>query len=106
MRVKLETLLSGKTLEESDVFSITDNPSGDIKDNIFVSGYDVTSDGATVVFTGSPSFDQSGEPLKDSSSRHRNDREVYRMRLDGTNRIQITNDPSWEAQSPHAIPGS
>ena len=104
MRVKLETLVSGKTLEETDVFSITNNPAGDIRDNVFVSGYDIAEDGATVVFTGSPSFDQSGEPLKDSSSRHRNDREVYRVRLDGTNRVQITNDPSWEAQSPHSVP--
>jgi hypothetical protein len=106
MRIKLDTLVSGKTIEESDVFSITENPMGDIKDNVFVSGYGVSPDGATVVFTGSPSFDQSGEPLKDSSSRHRNDREVYRVRLDGTNRIQMTNDPSWEAQSPHVVPVS
>ena len=104
MRVKLETLLSGKTLEESDVFSITKNPAGDITANVFISGYDLTQDGASVVITGTPSVDQSGERLKDSSSRHRNDREVYRMRLDGTNRIQLTNDPSWEAQSPRSVP--
>ena len=104
MRVKLQTLLDSKTLEESDVFSITQNPKGDITKNILVTGYSISTDGATVVFTGSPTYDQGGDELKDSSSRHRNDREVYRIRLDRTNKQQMTNDPSWEAQSPHVVP--
>lgn len=104
MRVKLQTLLDGKTLTQEDVFSVTNNPKGDITDNVLVTAFDISPDGATIAFTGSPTIDQGGDPLKDSSSRHRNDREVYRIRIDGSNRQQLTNDPSWEAQSPKTVP--
>lgn len=104
MRVKTSTLEIGKVLEEQDVFNITKNPEGDIPANIFITGFRVTPDGATVVFTGTPIFDQSGDPIKESSSRHRNDREVFRIRIDGTNRQQLTNDLAFEAQSPRVVP--
>ena len=67
-------------------------------------GFKITPDGATIVYTGTPLYDQSGEKLKDTSSRHRNDREVFRVRIDGSNLKQLTNDPSWEAQSPWVAP--
>ena len=104
MRVKLQTLVDGKTLTESDVLNVTKNPFGDVKDNILITGFRISPDGATLAFTGSPIVDQSGEPLKDTSSRHRNDREVFRMTLSGGNLKQLTNDPSWEAQSPTVVP--
>ena len=61
-------------------------------------------DGATAVFAGTPIYNQSGEPLQDSESRHRNDREILRVRLDGQNLEQLTNSLSWEAQSPRLVP--
>lgn len=104
MRVRLDTLTTGGTLTQDQVFNVTQNPGGDVTDNILITGYALSKDGGTIVLTGTPTFDQSGEKLMDTSSRHRNDREVYRMRYDGANVEQLTNDPSWEATSPRIVP--
>lgn len=102
-RVKVATLQSGKTLEEGDVFNITNHPKGDVTANRHPSGFQVTPDGATVVFTGTPTFDQSGTLIPDGGARQRNDREVYRIRLDGTNVEQLTNDIAFVAESPLVV---
>ncbi len=106
IRVKLATLETGKTLEERDVFNVTRNPGGDVARNIVIGGFRLSPDGATAVFAGTPIYNQSGEPLQDSESRHRNDREILRVRLDGQNLEQLTNSLSWEAQSPRLVPGA
>ena len=103
-RVKLETLRSGKTLASKDVFSVTTSPKGDVTDNIYITGFDLSPDGATALFVGSPQVNQSGETLDDGNKRQRSDREVWRVRLDGENRTALTNDVAWEARSPLAIP--
>ena len=103
-RVRLATLQAGGALEEADVFDVTGNPFGDVTDNRQVTGYALSPDGATIVFTATPTYDQSERFLKDGSSRQRNDREVYRVRLDGTALEQLTNDLSWSAESPRVAP--
>jgi len=102
-RIKLATLLSGKTLEASDVFNVTKHPMGDVTANRRPTAFQVTPDGATIVFTGSPTYDQSGNLIPDGGARQRNDREVYRIRLDGTNAVQMTNDIAFVAESPFVI---
>ncbi len=102
-RVKLATLQSGRTLEQADVFNITKHPMGDVTANRRPSAFQVTPDGATVVFTGTPTYDQSGGLIPDGGARQRNDREVYRIRLDGTNAEQLTNDIAFTAESPFVI---
>ncbi|MFT7582697.1 MAG: hypothetical protein ACI9MR_004380, partial [Myxococcota bacterium] len=47
----------------------------------------------------------SGQPISDGQARQRNDREVYRLKLDGTNMIQLTNDLSFSAESPFVVEG-
>jgi hypothetical protein len=103
-RVKLASLQQGISLTEVDSFNITQNPKGDIVDNRTVTGFVVSPDGATVIFTGTPTLDQNGDELMDGSSRQRNDREVYRIRLDGEQLDQISNDLSWQAESPRVAP--
>jgi len=103
-RVKLATLLSGKTLEEEDVFSITANPRGDVTANKRTTGFSLSPDGATVVFAATPTFEQNGVTvIGDGTARQRNDREIYRVRLDGTNLQQISNDIAWSAESPTVV---
>jgi hypothetical protein len=102
-RVKLATLQSGKTLEESDVFNITNHPFGDVTANRRPNAFAMSPDGATIVFTGTPSYDQSGALIADGAARQRNDREVYRIRLDGTNVQQLTNDLPFSAESPMVV---
>lgn len=102
-RVKLATLLSGKTLTEDDVFNVTANPKGDVTANRRPSGFALSQDGATVVMTATPSLDQSGAPIGDGQARQRNDREVYRVRLDGENLEQISNDITNSAESPMVV---
>lgn len=102
-RVKLDTVLSGKTLEATDVFNITNHPFGNVTANRRPSAFSLAPDGATAVFTGTPTFDQSGNLIPDAGARQRNDREVYRIRLDGTNALQLTNDISFSAESPMVV---
>ncbi len=104
VRVKLDTLRSGKTLEEADIFNVTRSPAGDVTANVYVTAFDLTPDGATVIYTGTPKYGQSGDLLSDSSTRNRNDRELWRARLDGTNVQQVTNDLCLQAESPTVIP--
>ena len=103
-RVKLETLLTGKVLAEEDVFNVTNNPFGDVTDNQFITGFQLSVDGASIFYTATPTFDQNGKYLADGSARQRNDREAYRIRLDGANMAQLTNDVSWSAESPKVVP--
>jgi hypothetical protein len=103
-RVKLATLLEDRDLVEADVFGITEHPFGDVAANRRVSSFALSPDGATVLFTATPDRDQSGKPIADSSSRHRNDRELFRVRLDGTNLQQLTNDLSWLAETARIAP--
>lgn len=103
LRVKVATLLSGKTLEESDIFNVTKNPKGNVTANRLTNAFSVASDGATVIFTATPSYDQNGNLIADGSARQRNDNEVYRVRLDGTNIQQLTNDVSYSAESPLCV---
>ena len=103
-RIKLDTLKKGITLAEEDQFNITNNPHGDIATNRRVSGFGVSPDSATILFTASPTIDQNGNFLDDGSSRQRNDRELFRVRLDGENLLQLTNELSWLAESPRIAP--
>ncbi|MGM0577026.1 MAG: hypothetical protein ACQEXJ_14975 [Myxococcota bacterium] len=103
-RVELDTLLAEEPVTEEEVFDITDNPFGDVTDNRRVTGFDLAPDGATIAFTATPEETQSGDPIQDGSSRQRNDRELYRVRLDGTNMIQLTNHLAWQAESPRIVP--
>ena len=104
IRVGLATLETGKTLKQSDLCNVTKNPLGDITDNILITGFRLSPDSATAVFAGTPQLDQNDEFLPDGSSRPRNDREIWRVRLDGTNLTQITNDVAWQARSPKIVP--
>ncbi|MCC6621708.1 MAG: hypothetical protein IT385_10665 [Deltaproteobacteria bacterium] len=103
-RVKLDTVVRELTLTEQDVFNVTKHPRGDVTANRHPSAFALSPDGATAVFTGTPTFDQSGGLIADGSARQRNDREVYRIRLDGTNPVQLTNDLSFQSESPMVIP--
>ncbi|MEZ4268003.1 MAG: hypothetical protein R3F39_16685 [Myxococcota bacterium] len=104
MRVKLATLLEDRALTSADVFSVTKNPFGDVASNRRITSFSLSPDGATALFTATPATGQDGKPLSDSSSRHRNDRELYRVRLDGTNLQQLTNDLSWLAETARVAP--
>lgn len=123
VRIRLATLLSEKPLAEEDVFSITKNPPmggelGQTRDNVLVEGFRISPDGATIAFSGTPMYSQNGDFLSDSSSRARNDRELYRARLDAKapswtlpatvncdrGLCQITNDLSWEVRQPRIVP--
>ncbi|MFO0746832.1 MAG: hypothetical protein U1F43_14340 [Myxococcota bacterium] len=102
-RVKVATVQSEKTLTVDDVFNITKHPKGDVTANRRATAFGISPDGATVVFTGTPTYDQNGALIPDGSARQRNDREVFRIRLDGTNALQLTNDLSYQAESPFVI---
>lgn len=102
-RVKVATVLSEKTLTEDDVFNITKHPKGDVTANRRPDAFSLSPDGATAVFVGTPSFDQNGNAIADGNARQRNDREVYRIRVDGTNVQQLTNDIEFSAESPQVL---
>lgn len=105
VRVKMETLLAGGVAVETDFFNVTKNPGGDVVANLVVTGMDVTPDGATIVFTASPKEGQLG-PLSDTGFRQLNDRELFRVRLDGTQLEQVTDDLGWLAESPQVVPAA
>ncbi len=102
-RVKLATLLSGKTLEEADVYNVTKSPKGNVTANKRVTAFTLAPDGATVVFSATPTYDQHGDLIGDGTARQRNDREVYRMRLDGENMSQLTNNLGYRAEAPKLV---
>ncbi|MDP6944358.1 MAG: hypothetical protein QF464_09440, partial [Myxococcota bacterium] len=103
-RVKVDKLLQGTSLTEEDVFDITKNPFDDVTANRHVTSFDITPDGATVLFTATPTYGQNGKLLEDGSARQRNDRELYRIRLDGENLIQLSQDLSYMAHSARIAP--
>lgn len=102
-RVKVATVLSEKTLTQDDVFNVTKHPKGDVTANRRPTAFALSPDGATIVFTGTPMYDQSGTLIPDGSARQRNDREVFRIRRSGTNALQLTNDLSFSAESPFVV---
>lgn len=102
-RIKLATVLSDKTLEAGDVFNVTKHPKGDVTANRNPNAFRLAPDGATIIFTGTASFDQAGGLIADGTARQRNDREVYRIRLDGTNAEQLTNDIAFTAEAPFVV---
>ena len=103
LRVKFATLQSGKTLVESDVFNVTENPTGNVTANKRVTAFDLSPDGATIIFTATPTLTQGGATIGDGDARQRNDREVYRVRLDGENLQQLTNNITALAESPQIV---
>ena len=103
-RIKLDKLMQGTSLTEDDVFDITGNPSDDVTANKQITSFDLTPDGATLLFTATPTYGQSGSLLSDGSARQRNDRELYRVRIDGENLEQITEDLSYMAHSVRLAP--
>lgn len=103
-RVKLESLLAEVTVQSDEVFNVTHNPFGDVTANRRVTGFDMAPDGATLVFTATPTYTQNNKVIDDGGARQRNDREVYRIRLDGTNLQQLSNDLAWLAESPRVMP--
>ena len=103
-RVKLDKLLQGTSLTDEDIFNITKNPWDDVTENRQITSFDISPDGATVLFTATPTFGQNGSLLDDGSARQRNDRELYRVRLDGENLAQITEDLSFMAHSARIAP--
>lgn len=103
-RIALDTLLKGQSLSEDDIFNVTQQPVGDITENKLITSFDMAGDGATLLFTATPRLDQSGKLIGDGTARQRNDREVYRIKLDGTNLQQLTNDLSYQAESVRAVP--
>jgi hypothetical protein len=103
-RIKVATLQEGRSLREDDIFNVTKNAVGDVTLNRRVDAFTLTPDGATAVFVATPTFDQSGNLIADGAARQRNDREVFRVRLDGTNMQQLTNDISFAAESPMVVP--
>jgi len=102
-RVKTAKILTGLPLTAADVFSVTKNAPGDVTLNRRIDSFTLSPDGATAVFVATPTFDQSGNLIADGSARQRNDREVFRVRLDGSNIRQLTNDLSFAAESPAVI---
>jgi hypothetical protein len=104
-RIKVETLMKGLPLTADDVFNVTKNAVGDVTLNRRIDSFALAGDGATAIFVATPTFDQSGNLIADGSARQRNDREVFRVRLDGTNIQQLTNDLSFQAESPVVIQG-
>ena len=104
IRIKTDTIASGKTIDEADIWNVTQHPMGDVTDNVFITGYRLSYDGNTIIYTGTPRLTQNGTVMDDGAARQRNDREVYRIRLDGENREQLTNNPAREAGNPLVVP--
>ncbi|TNF31543.1 MAG: hypothetical protein EP329_12165 [Deltaproteobacteria bacterium] len=103
-RVKLDTLLSGKTLTVDDVFNVTNNPEGDVTANHLTTGFDISPSGGSIVYSASPLHDQSGNLLADGSSRQKSDREILKIALDGTGLVELTNSLPVLAESPMVVP--
>lgn len=104
-RVKVDTIREGLPLKAEDVFNVTKNARGDVTLNRRIDAFAMAPDGATLVMTATPTFDQSGNLIADGSARQRNDREVFRLRLDGSNIQQLTNDLSFAAEAPIIVDG-
>ncbi len=105
-RIKVDALRTGATIASDDVLNLTNHPFGDLTANKRTTAFFISPDGGSVVFTASPIETQSGQPIGDGTARQRNDREVFRMALDGSNVQQLTNDLAWSAESPTLIPGT
>ena len=103
LRVKVARVLMAGVLAAEDVYNVTRHPGGDVVANRSPSEFALTPDGATVLFIGTPTFGTDGNQLTDGTARQSFDRELYRMRLDGTNPIQLTNDLSFASEAPTII---
>jgi len=104
LRIDVETILAPRTLEAFDIANVTDTPkTGDAR-QISISSFDISPDGSVVVFAGTPSFQENGQPIGTGSSRHENDEEIWVQGTDGRGRVQVTNDTSWRATTPIALP--
>ena len=103
-RIKVDKLLQGTSLTPDDVFDVTKNPYDDVVANKQITSFGLSPDGATLLFTATPTYGQNGSLLSDGSARQRNDRELYRVRIDGENLVQLTEDLSYMAHSVRFAP--
>jgi hypothetical protein len=104
LRIDVETILAPRTLEPSDIDNITRTPKTGDAHQIAISAFDVSPDGTVLVFAGTPSFQENGQLITGGSTRHQNDEEIWVQGSDGTGRRQVTNDKSWRATTPVALP--
>ena len=104
LRVDVARILEPRALEEADIVNLTQIPKTGGPEHIEITSLDLSPDGTVLVFAGTPSYQDNGEPIVAGSSRHRNDVEVWIQGVDGSGLTQLSNDKKWLAVAPKALP--
>lgn len=105
LRLDVARILDAEPIEEGDVVNLTNVPKTGGSEQVVITHFDLSPDGETVVFTGTPMFQENGEPIPASSSRHENDYDVYVQAASAGGELrQVTNDKKWQAVAPQGLP--
>jgi hypothetical protein len=101
--IPLDAIGDGTPITAADIRNITNNPNGEIVENVIMDSFDLAPDGMSFTFVGSPIMDTNGQYLNDSDARASKDREVFVGTLDGKIRNQLTNDLCYKALGPLTV---
>lgn len=104
LRLDVARIREPRPIEEGDLFSVTRIPKTGDAAQVVIEEFDLSPDGSVVVFSGTPSFLDTGGRIPDGSSRHENDLELWVQGVDGRRQTQLTSDKRWEARSPVTLP--
>ena len=101
--IPLDAIGDGTPITAEDIRNITNNPTGEVVENVIIESFDLAPDGMGFVFAGSPMIDTNGQYLNDTDDRASKDREIYVGTLDGKIRNQLTNDLCYKALGPLTV---
>ncbi|GEM_PF-3106219 len=104
-KINLSVVGDGTPFEEKDLTNITRNPRGDVVDNLWIEGFDISPSGKSIVFTATPKWGNQ-EIIPDTSERSRKDRDVWVMGINGAGKTQVTDVSKYTARTPTAIDNS
>jgi len=113
LMMALSAVGDGTPFEETDFVNITNNPMNGLPENSVIESFDLSPSAKTIVYTGSPMFSFTGDPLDPylepmgpDAERPKKDKEVWLIGSGGQGRTQLTDDKKFSAQSPAALDSS
>jgi len=101
LALPVEKIGDGADLTEADLINLTKNPREVSPLNVRVDGFALSPAGQHIVFNGTPGYDSKGNAIKATDLRHKIDRELWVMPIDGSwAKKQVTSEISWKSEMP------
>lgn len=103
LKIELKNIGDGTPIVEEELIKVTNNPEGDISQNIQISAMDISPQNKFIIFRATPHLQIDGTPIPDISSRQLTDKELYIIGIDGEGFLQLTNSLDFSLETLMAV---